>query len=154
MLKCKITKLADTVWPLVYANIPLMIYGDTGIGKSSVVKNDLVPRIEREFGPTTLHDTRLSTKDIVDGTGMPIIDKEEMATFWTRPAFIPRDDGKMHFFLYDEFGHASVQLQQMTYSLVLDRGLGGYKLPVQNRILLASNTRKDGGGDNKMLKPL
>jgi len=31
-------------------------------------ENDLVPHIEREFGPTTLHDTRLSTKDIVDGT--------------------------------------------------------------------------------------
>src|SRR6266478_7129468 len=95
MLKCKITKLADTIWPLVYANIPIMIYGPTGVGKSSVVKNDLVPRIEREFGATTLHDTRLSTKDIVDGTGMPVIDKDERATFWTRPAFIPGDDGNM-----------------------------------------------------------
>jgi len=154
MLKCKITKLADTIWPLVYADVPVMIYGPTGIGKSTVTKHELIPRIGREFGPTLLHDTRLSTKDIVDGTGMPIIDKEEMATFWTRPAFIPRDDGNMHVQFYDEFGHASVQLQQMAYSLVLDRGLGGYKLPAKNRILLASNTRKDGGGDNKMLKPL
>ena len=154
MLKCKITKLSDTIWPLVYANVPVMIYGPTGVGKSSVVKNDLVPHIEREFGPTTLHDTRLSTKDIVDGTGMPIIDKDERATFWTRPAFIPGDDGNMHVMFFDEFGHASVQLQQMAYSLVLDRGLGGYPLPKHNRVLLASNTRTDGGGDNKMLKPL
>ena len=154
MLKCKITKLADTIWPLVAANIPVMIYGPTGIGKSSVVRYDLVPRLEQAFGEVVLHDTRLSTKDIVDGTGMPVIDKDAMATYWTRPAFIPFDDGKMHFFLYDEFGHASVQLQQMTYSLVLDRALGGYKLPAKNRIILASNTRTDGGGDNKMLKPL
>lgn len=154
MLKCKITKLADTIWPLVYANVPVMIYGPTGVGKSSVVKNDLVPRVEQEYGTTHLHDTRLSTKDIVDGTGMPIIDKEEMATFWTRPAFIPRDDGDMHVMFFDEFGHAPVQLQQMAYSLVLDRGLGGYGLPKNNRVLLASNTRTDGGGDNKMLKPL
>jgi hypothetical protein len=90
----------------------------------------------------------------VDGTGMPVIDKDEMATFWTRPAFIPRDDGKMHVFLFDEFGHASVQLQQMSYSVVLDRALGGYPMPKRHRILLASNTRTDGGGDNKMLKPL
>jgi hypothetical protein len=154
MLKCKITKLADTIKPLVYADVPVMIYGPTGIGKSSVVKYDLIPWMESEFGPTTLHDTRLSTKDIVDGTGMPVIDKEEMATFWTRPAFIPRDDGNMHAMFFDEFGHASVQLQQMAYSLVLDRGLGGYPLPRNNRVLLASNTRTDGGGDNKMLKPL
>ena len=154
MLKCKITKLSDTIWPLVYANIPVMIYGPTGIGKSTVVRSELIPRIEREFGTTISHDTRLSTKDIVDGTGMPVIVKEEMATYWTRPAFIPRDDGNMHVFLYDEFGHASIQLQQMTYSLVLDRALGGYPLPKLNRILLASNTRTDGGGDNKMLKPL
>lgn len=154
MLKTKITKLADTIWPLVYANIPVMIYGPTGVGKSTVIRNELVPKIEQTFGPTVLHDTRLSTKDIVDGTGMPVIDKEEMATYWTRPAFIPKDDGKMHVFLYDEFGHASVQLQQMAYSLVLDRALGGYKFPAKNRIILATNTRTDGGGDNKMLKPL
>ena len=154
MLKCKITKLADTIWPLVKADIPTMIYGPTGVGKSSVIGHDLVAMIEAEYGDTVFHDIRLSTKDIVDGTGMPIIDKDEMATFWTRPAFIPADDGKMHVFLFDEFGHASVQLQQMSYSLVLDRALGGYKLPKRHRILLASNTRTDGGGDNKMLKPL
>lgn len=154
MLKCKITKLADTIWPLIHANVPVMIYGPTGIGKSSVMRHEVLPKIESEYGESILHDTRLSTKDIVDGTGMPIIDKEEKATFWTRPAFIPRDDGNMHVMFFDEFGHASVQLQQMAYSLVLDRGLGGYGLPKQNRVLLASNTRTDGGGDNKMLKPL
>lgn len=155
MLKCKITKLADTIWPLVVADIPVMVNGPTGVGKSTVIKNELLPKIEREFGmPVVFHDTRLSTKDIVDGTGMPVINHEEKATYWTRPAFIPKDDGKMHVFLYDEFGHASIQLQQMSYSLVLDRGLGGYSLPVNHRIILASNTRQDGGGDNKMLIPL
>ncbi len=154
MLKCKITKLADTIWPLVKADVATMVYGPTGVGKSSVVRNDLMRMCEQEYGECVFHDIRLSTKDIVDGTGMPVIDKDQMATFWTRPAFIPFDDGKMHIFLFDEFGHASVQLQQMAYSLVLDRSLGGYKMPARHRILLASNTRTDGGGDNKMLKPL
>lgn len=154
MLKCKITKLADTIWPLVYANVPVMVYGPTGVGKSTVIGNELVPKVQSEFGPTVFHDIRLSTKDIVDGTGMPVIDHVEKATYWTRPAFIPRDDGNMHVFLYDEFGHASVQLQQMAYALVNDRALGGYALPQLNRVILASNTRTDGGGDNKMLIPL
>jgi hypothetical protein len=154
MLKCKITRLSETIYPLVMANVPVMVYGPTGVGKSSVIKHELMPKIEGDFGTSVLHDTRLSTKDIVDGTGMPVIDKDEMATFWTRPAFIPHDDGHMHIMFFDEFGHASVQLQQMAYSLVLDRALGGYNLPVNNRVILASNTRTDGGGDNKMLKPL
>lgn len=159
MLKTKITKLADTILPLIFADVPVMIYGPTGVGKSSIIKNEIVPAVHSWFrskggSNIVLHDTRLSTKDIVDGTGMPIIDKEEKATLWTRPAFIPKDDGSLHFMFYDEFGHASVQLQQMAYSLVLDRGLGGFPLPKHNRILLASNTRADQGGDNKMLKPL
>lgn len=155
MLKVKVTKLADAIWPHILADIPVMIVGPTGVGKSTIIRNEVVPRIGREFGvETVFHDYRLSTKDVVDGTGMPFINKEEMATYWTRPAFIPRDDGKFHVIFYDEFGHASVQLQQMSYSAVNDRGLGGYNFPKLHRVILASNTRTDGGGDNKMLIPL
>lgn len=154
MLKCKITRLAETIWPLILADIVPMIYGPTGVGKSTVIRNDLMAMMEKEYGDCVFHDIRLSTKDIVDGTGMPVIDKEAMATYWTRPAFIPFDDGKMHVFLFDEFGHASVQLQQMFYSVAEDRALGGYPFPKRHRVLGATNTRTDGGGDNKMLKPL
>jgi hypothetical protein len=154
MHKCKITKLAETVWPNILADIPFVVYGKTGIGKSSVIKNDLVPMIEREYGPTVFHDTRMGTKQIEDGTGLPVIDKEQMATLWTRPAFVPFDDGKMHVFFYDEAGHATIPVQQMLYSITLDRALGGYAFPKQNRVILATNTRQDGGGDNKFLKPL
>lgn len=154
MLKCKITQLAETAYPLIHADIPLRIVGPTGVGKSAIIKTDIMTKIESDFGPSVLHDIRLSTKDIVDGTGMPLINKEEMATYWTRPAFVPQDDGRMHIMFFDEFGHASAQLQQMTYQIVLDRGCGGYPLPKNNRVILGSNTRTDGGGDNKMLKPL
>lgn len=155
MLKCKITKLAEVAYPLIHANVPVMIKGPTGVGKSAVINTEIMTKIRSDFGPESrLHDTRLSTKDIVDGTGMPLIDRDKMATYWTRPAFVPEDDGNMHVMFYDEFGHASVQLQQMAYQLVLDRSCGGYKLPELNRVILGSNTREDGGGDNKMLKPL
>jgi len=155
MLKCKITQLANVVYPLIHADIPVMIKGPTGVGKSAVINSEIMTKIRTDFGAKSqLHDIRLSTKDIVDGTGMPLINREEMSTHWTRPAFVPKDDDEMHVMFFDEFGHANVQLQQMSYQLVLDRSCGGYPLPKKNRIILGSNTREDGGGDNKMLKPL
>ena len=67
-------------------------------------------RMREYFGDTVIHDFRLSSKDNVDGTGMPDIDKIERATYWTRPAFIPKEDGKMHLIFLDEVGHASIQI--------------------------------------------
>lgn len=155
MLKCKITKLAETIYPLIHADIPVMIKGPTGVGKSAVINTEVMTRIKTDYGQGShIHDIRLSTKDVVDGTGIPLVDRDKMATTWTRPAFVPDEDDEMHVMFFDEFGHANVQLQQMSYQLVLDRTCGGYPLPKKNRIILGSNTREDGGGDNKMLKPL
>lgn len=155
MLKCTTAKLAETIWPLVMADIPVLLHGKTGIGKSQVVKESLMPLIAREYGPSILHDYRLSSKDIVDGTGIPDVDKENRATYWTRPAFIPAEDNKMHVIFLDEFGHAMIPMQHAVgYPLVLDRMLGEFKLPKLNRVILATNTMDDKGGDNKILKPL
>jgi hypothetical protein len=153
MLKCKISNLVPTIWPLVRADVPVFIHGKTGIGKSEIVNRELMDRMRHEYGPTVLHDFRLSSKDTVDGTGMPDIDKVERATYWTRPAFIPKDDGKMHLVFLDEVGHASIQMQHVAYQLVRERRLGDFQLPKQNRIVLALNVREDKGGDNKLVKP-
>ena len=108
MLKCKITKLAETIYPLIHADIPVMIKGPTGVGKSAVINTEVMTRIRTDFGQDArLHDIRLSTKDVVDATGMPLINREEMATYWTRPAFVPAEDGEMHVMFFDEFGHCS-----------------------------------------------
>jgi hypothetical protein len=154
MLRCKITKLAETILPAVVADVPVCIYGQTGIGKSSVVNYDLVPALSKILGiEAVMHDYRFSTKDVVDGTGMPIIDPVKRRTDWTCPAFIPEDDGRLHVIFCDEIGHANVQMQHLGYGLVNDRALGGFKLPKLNRVLLATNTREDQGGDNKLLLP-
>ena len=154
MLKCKVTNLVNTIWPLVVADIPVFIHGKTGIGKSEIVNGELLDRMREHFGDTVIHDFRLSTKDVVDGTGMPDIDKIERATYWTRPAFIPKEDGKMHLIFLDEVGHASIQMQHVAYQLVRERKLGDFSLPKNNRMVLALNLREDKGGENKLLKPL
>ena len=155
MLRCKINKLSETILPLVVADVPVIIYGKTGTGKSSVIKYDLVPALSKKLGlEAILHDYRLSTKDVVDGTGMPVINHQLMRTDWTKPAFIPEDDGKLHVIFWDEAGHANLQLQHLLYGAVNDREMGGYRFPVHNRMILATNTREDQGGDNKFARPL
>src|SRR5262245_57921447 len=91
MLRCKASQLADTIWPLVKADIPVFIHGLSGIGKSQIIRCELMPKIRQEYGESSvLHDFRLSSKDITDGTGIPTVDQQERATIWTRPAFIPK----------------------------------------------------------------
>lgn len=154
MLRCKASQLVEVIWPLVKADIPVFIHGLSGIGKSQMIRTELMPLVTHEYGESVLHDFRLSSKDITDGTGIPVVDQAKKATVWTRPAFIPEEDGKMHVIFLDEVGHASVQMQHAVgYQLTLDRALGTYKLPKQHRIILALNKREDKGGDNKLAKP-
>jgi len=155
VLRCKITKLAETILPLILADVPVCIYGQTGIGKSKVTEYEIVPSLGKILQmETVLHDIRLSTKDIVDGTGMPVVDQIKMITKWTRSPFLDDDDGKLHVYFLDEFGHASVQLQHLAYGWLNDRKLGDFRCPKHNRFILATNSREDQGGDNKMLKPM
>ncbi len=154
MLRCKASQLVEVIWPLVKADIPVFIHGLSGIGKSQMIRTELMPLVTQEYGASVLHDFRLSSKDITDGTGIPVVDQKENATIWTRPAFIPKDDGNMHIIFLDEIGHASAQMQHAVgYQLTLDRALGQYKLPRKNRIILALNKREDKGGDNKLMGP-
>ena len=149
MLRCKINKLSETILPLVVADVPVIIYGKTGIGKSSVIRHEVTPALGKILGlEAILHDYRLSQKDVVDFTGIPVIDPVLKRTDWTCPAFIPEDDGKLHVIFWDEAGHANVQLQHLLYGAVNDREMGGYRFPMHNRMILATNMREDQGGDN------
>src|SRR5579864_4984869 len=154
MLRCKAGKLVDTMWPLVKADIPVFVHGWTGIGKTEMISGPLMKKVQSEFGESVLHDFRFSSKEPVDGTGLPIVNHEEVATIWTRPAFVPKDDGKMHVFYLGEIGHAQVAMQHIAYQFVRERRLGDYPLPKRNRVILDLNTREDKGGDTKLVKPL
>lgn len=154
MLKCKAGKLIEVIWPLVKHDVPVFIHGWTGIGKTEMISGPLMRKIEAEFGPSVLHDFRFSSKEPVDGTGIPVVDADKRKTTWTQPAFVPDDDGRMHVFYLGEIGHASVPMQHIAYQFVRERQLGDFKLPRQNRIILDLNTRDDKGGDIKLVKPL
>ena len=157
MLKCKVSKLAETIWPLVYVDTPVGVHGLTGIGKTDIISKELMEKILEQWPGAVLHDFRLSSKEPVDGTGIPKIVQDQdgnWVTIWTRPGFICRDDGLMHVYYLGEIGHATVPMQHIAYQFVRERALGDYKLPKLNRVILDLNTRDDKGGDTKLVPPL
>lgn len=153
MLTVKIGNLVDEIGPTVEADIPVFVHGWTGIGKTEIISGPLMAYLERRLGPCVLHEFRMSTHDPVDGSGIPIVNKEDMSTQWTRPGFIMPDDGRTHVIYWGEVGHLNPAQQHILYGATKERCLSGYYFPKKNRQILDLNTREDKGGDIKLVPP-
>lgn len=153
MLTCKIGSLVEEIGPTVIADIPVAVHGWTGIGKTQIISGALMAYLERQLGPCVLHEFRMSTHDPVDGSGIPVVNKEDMSTLWTRPGFVMADDGRTHVVYWGEAGHLNPAQQHILYGATQERSLSGYHFPKKNRQIIDLNTREDKGGDIKLLKP-
>jgi hypothetical protein len=121
------------------ADIPALIWGQPGVGKSDTV-NDAA----KEMGLPVI-DLRAAQLDPVDVRGVPsVIDGR---TKWNVPLFLPADGTGLLFF--DELPAATMTVQSALLQLVLDRAVGDYKLPPGWRIVAAGNRKEDGAGIGK-----
>lgn len=129
------------------ADIPVMIWGAPGVGKSETVF-----QIGQARG-VPVRDVRLSQLDPVDIRGVPSV--VEGHTRWNIPSFLPdpvtEPEGIMFF---DEINQATHAVQAAAYQLILDRKVGDYELPPGWRILCAGNRAKDRALANKMSSAL
>jgi len=132
--------------------VPLFIWGTTGIGKSSVVKEiakDIADKEKLEFSEVDIEngkfgfiDVRISQLEPSDLRGLPTINDGK--TKWLVPSWLPRNpDGKGILF-FDEINLAPPSIQASAYQLILDRRLGEYKLPKGWVIISAGNRIEDG----------
>jgi hypothetical protein len=147
------TELADMI--NVVANdldMPLMIWGPPGVGKSDVVRQAAAD------ASALLIDIRLSQYDSVDLRGIP--SPENGMTVWNMPSTLPfigndtfPDDQLIYLFL-DEVTGAAPSTAAVAYQLILDRGVGEHRLKTNVRIIAASNRDGDKGVTNKMPLPL
>lgn len=130
--------LSDHIRKCRAVNIPMMIYGSPGVGKSEGVVQALEP-------DDILIDLRLNSLDSIDLRGLPIIkkDSKDNATCveWVRPEFIPWK-GKGILFL-DEFNTAPPSVQNPTLQLVLDHKVGPHSLGKDWYICAAGNKAED-----------
>lgn len=155
MLRCKIGDLESTIMMFFKANLTPIIWGDSAIGKTDIIEKCVIPALARDTGDDViLHKWPGAGMDERDSYGVPIVDVANCRTKWSRPAILPEEDGNRHVLFIDDFGHMSKPAQQPLYSLIHGGHIGGYELPAKSHIILASNQKKDGGGDNAMLRPL
>lgn len=124
---------------------PAMVWGLTGGGKSSVVR-----QLASSLG-YDLRDVRLVLLDSVDLRGIPTVDKDG-CTKWAIPDFLPRKGKGILFF--DEFPQAPPSVQAAALQITLDRKLGEYELPDGWTVIAAGNLMTEGAGGHRMITPL
>lgn len=160
-------KLSDAqkiVRNAVKTNIPVMLWGPPGIGKSSVIH-----QTAKELNRVVV-DLRLAQLEPTDLRGVPMPNRETGRAEWYLPAFWPTSaredttrtvvdaDGKETkvpvkageclegpgIIFLDEIEKAPVSVKNASLQLVLDRMVGSYRLPDDWSIVCAGNREEDG----------
>ncbi|MEA3353458.1 MAG: MoxR family ATPase [Campylobacterota bacterium] len=145
----KATDLKDALIPLVDSKIPVFIWGNPGVGKSSLV-SQIAQNKDMNF-----IDLRLSLLDPTDLRGIPFFEKDEKKAVWAKPEFLPDTNSHDYGILFlDEINSAPPTIQAAAYQLILDRKIGEYTLPVNYSIVAAGNYESDRGVTYRMPTPL
>ena len=105
--------------------IPMLLIGQTGIGKSWSMKE-----LAKELGIDFV-DLRLATQEVTDLIGYPrMIKKEgkEPVTVWTKPEWFP-EEGTRGILALEEVNRAPEDVRQAIFQLLTEWKLHTHKLP-------------------------
>lgn len=140
------TQAAEAIQTCLAVRQPLFVWGAPGVGKSAVIKQIAAQ------SDTELIDLRLTLLDSVDLRGFPHIRDGRMQ--FATPIFLPTDPNSRGILFLDEMNSAQPAVQAAAYQLVLDRGIGEYRLPDGWAIIAAGNRETDQGVTYTMPAPL
>jgi len=151
---------------LAAEQLPGMMWGSPGIGKSSIVAQLAREQHRKVF------DIRLALLDPTDLRGIPFYNPETKSAEWAPATILPKEKGGKELIMIDEKGneiilrdsHAILFLDEINaappivqaaaYQLVLDRRIGDYHLPEGVSIIAAGNGEGDKAVTFKMPTPL
>lgn len=115
------------------ANTPVLLVGDTGVGKSEMVR---AAATSLGIGCVSLN---LTIIEAVDLSGLPVV--RDGVTAYAPPALLPRDG--CGFLFLDELGRAGAGVLSAALQLLTERALNSYQLPPGYLPIAATNA----GGD-------
>lgn len=142
------TQMGDALKRLIEADMPVMVWGPPGVGKTDVSKG-----VANELGMNYL-DVRTTLVDPVDLRGIPWRD-ENQRTRWAPPVFMPDEQSDERFLInLEELPSAPPMVQAALYQLTLDRALGEARLPKGAFIMGCGNRENDRGVVHRMPTPL
>ena len=134
--------------------IPVMIWGQPGIGKSAIIQ-----QIGKKHGRAVI-DVRLLLKDPTDISGLPYYNPKVDKLVYSTPADFPdlNDPEQEHLhdaiIIFDELSSAPKAVQSAALQLILDRKIGQYTLPEKVIMVAAGNRDGDGNSFEEMPTPL
>ena len=142
----------DIIEGAILSDIPVMLHGQTGDGKSARVK---------QIDPNT-QIIYLSSADPTDICGKSV-QKENLdylidypPTWYVKAKEIAETNpDKIHVIFFDEITNADPLIQGMVFNIVLDREVNGkWKLPDNIRIVAAGNEEDESLSAHKLSAPL
>ena len=145
---------------MIRAKQPCMLWSPPGVAKSS-----LAQQLAEELGYEYV-DFRALLFDPVDLRGLPwretvMVEGEsgeeeaEHSTRWATPKFLPpMSSTKKYLINIEELPAAPQSTQTALFQLILDRGIGEYKLPEGAAMMACGNGEGDGAGAKAMLSAL
>ena len=131
---------------------PVFLWGPPGIGKS-----ELVAGLCEDLGGHMI-DMRLGQCEPTDIRGIPFFNKNKEVMDWAPPIELPSEELAKKYpiivLFLDELNSAAPAVQAAAYQLILNRGVGTYRLPDNVVMVAAGNRESDKGVTYRMPSPL
>lgn len=143
----KPSQLTAALPKLIASRIPVMIWGNPGIGKSEISR-----AVTEDLGIGFV-DMRLTLYDPTALLGFPYLGSEAKKSMRFAPPHILPTEGE-GVILLDELPQASPATQAAAYQLILDRRINEYELPKGWHIIAAGNHASNGGLHHAMAPAL
>ena len=123
-------------------NIPLMLWGPPGVGKTSIVRDVAVQE------KVMCHTIALTLMDPTDLSGLPVVNEDRTAVRWIPLGELPT--GGEGYLFFDEINTADPSVMAAAMRLVLEGRLGEYTMPPGWARIAAGNRVEDAASANHM----
>ncbi|MCK4260099.1 MAG: hypothetical protein KAX49_14060 [Halanaerobiales bacterium] len=143
-----IKEAKEKIKKLYELRIAFMLWGSTGVGKSAIVKE-----VTEELG-IQLVNKSLLTLETPDLEGYPFPDFDKGIVKQLPPEWATYPENFNGIMLFDEFNHASDDLQKAFYSVFYDHKIGDVLLPEGLVVCGTGNKREHGARVIDMEIPL